>query len=1595
VQIDPSDAASLVVFDATTGHVDQGIVAYLDRRRKILTDAAVPVPITVTEDVFREAEESLAPPIPLAFPEPLQTECLQEISDLKGSLASAPATSAREANIQIQSLFVRFFAVLLHGYRSATFFPGVPPQYSAALSSDVYIDGKARALAALASASKGKSSSDFARSFITTLCETQMMSRLLQRHTSVYLRPFHSLTSMLSTSPSLAETKKWAAPTSNMAHTLVVPPPGYPLLKPWQVQPESGTRLFPPTAEALPPPLKQKRGKKDPKPNEIEMARRWTSGEVADALAMDQWEHQELELLVAAHQRGEAGPKGDDVGGSCESSNASAMSETAAILSAASEAAGANSNPVIRRRAPTAKTVRRAFSRAKKEASTRWWRANSEAGDEDLGNEVIYEKVHKWLMGCITTGALPLPVSPSGGSTSSIVTNVNGIPWFADDDGLINLFRSSAYVRNSFVYALQTQILLSAGLSAPLSGASTTSTLQLQPLLQLGVTSHTVETPWHQHYAPQQSKGPSGSNTARTLLNQYLPAVRFQRLAAMCASLLAVCQETKDFETASALLQVSFFFFTEPQREAASAFAPVQAALASRREKPAGVGGAWNSSRQYLYQDLSGEPIWKLQAFWEAYIFSALAVELQQLKLLHLQAQKRATEGQSTPLEGDKDSIALSQTASGTTYIFNLVSTIMSPMLQLGFPASELQGFISRISKKFRVPVGEERTAMSLIESLVTVEASAGIQKQLNYYATFARGDSFLTASAMTAGAGQAATAGTRERVSGSTPAPPLSPAFSPGNITASHVPPIIAVSTSPVATPGATQPVAPPPVPASAPASAPAVTPSPIPAAVPAQLPTSAAVHASPDSSTVDEGPSVKATDTSPPVISGPTTTVPPVASVIVLEEKSAGANVESGASTRKPSITNGNTTSAGSAETPIHSTEGVADVPHHLWSNLAPKEAEAAARQLAALRRFPVVDPTTTITRMKSTKGLEIPKGDVALSSVMADSLIPAGGLAAEVAKVPVAASAPAPAPPAPAPTAAIKNAGSKMPIVKKFGSMGLSVFASTFAAALPGSQKPEAAAVVQPPSMDTIVASDDEGLLDTALHALTSHARSAGSSGTSKGLAMSCLAFRGHAPGAAITSMSHDPEDHRVVTGGIDGRVTLWDMTTRDYVHTYDDHSAAVTSVKICGDVVVSASQDGTVRVSSFARLAYGLHAPTASGAGAPGFDDEETDEDSAEASKESPEVPAGAAPAAAVVDSKDHSTPSPFNFPLPTLQPAPSRGQHKFMSAIKLTGHSGPVSAVDAFERIEEKKTGWFSRKKASTSTVTLPSTTNYVVVTGGTDGTVRTWSLRWKVSKRGKASGAAMQLSSHTNLHKAGTIVEQVKLSADGRLCVSVGRDGRVGVVDIATSKTWIMTMPTPTRSLFGRTTAPAPIDPLAVPTGLPLVACNIDVHARPVTVTTCGTDGTTRVWDLKTGAIIVAFACGSPVWCFGTVPAHGGGSPSFNADGTQLFPAAPLGDKYLVTGHEDGIVRKWDSRSPLKPMAEWHGHPGAVTSLSTLGDKVVTGSVDGMVRLWDASSGLSIRCDGHTGNVISNTMSYDYMLSAAWDGTLRCWFPAT
>lgn len=1572
---------------------------------------------------------------------------------------------------------------------------------------------------------------------------------------------------------------------------------------------QGGSAVVDPKAAAAAAGAGKKKGKKD-KRDEGELARKWGCATVSIALALDAPARAELETLVASSAGGHNGGAGDDVGaasdaceeavlsgaaplpasmaaggvagpqaglssymgriraaGAAEDAAASRGSasarkgllESLGVVSPASASSGADSAV---NRGPNARKRFGFLGRSTKGAKE----DGSGDGEGGAGTPVPptspvlaaanpVDRVTAWLQSAL------LPASPSSASAaaSDPKTAVNSVPWAPEDDVVLQALAASHAARAAFVALLQAQLLLAAGLAQPLTSATQSELVTLQPGLGGGASPALVASPPHTgsllvqpratHAAaapesPHQlasalslasasAAGPqppfrglaSPTDAARllALTRLVLPQHRFQRLAGMSVALLRECAEPKaapgDASVAAALLQASIH-----------------------------VACTGSGPQRTLFSELAAAraPGVALPRVWQAYVSGALACDRLQSALLssgaaaaaHPSSQALCAVTQFAAVAG-LASAPLPTSPPLATYAAHLLASIAPLALACGVAADEVAALFESVCTDSAVPDSDRDGLVGFLEELVDAVEAAGPSCGL----PAASADFGPWAGA---GAGKASTAalpvpaapsaGSAARATSA----PAAPAGGAGSGAASGKPPAGPAST-----------------PVSAPAPAPAPASAPVPSAVPPPQPPAAAAAPAPTAAAPAPAPATAAELAPAPPAPDAPPSLAPVAEASPEQQHAPDAHLQ-----------------------PFTGP--------HPWAALSLSRAavEARAGELVAQRRDPPQPDASLLTVLANArKGPAKLKSMASSSSSSSASASPAGSADGAGAATPgtvgattstaslatlqpmptaggsiqtasslaplgapsgsSAAWAPASESESASATATAKKRG-KVSIVRKFGTTGgLSVTSSTFSAAMSpeamsamvdaARQQAEAAARYgggsgsgsganaseqqqalspqqQQPSAGgaggggggttwTTVDVGDMGLLDAVLHTLSSshaavaaHAaaqvRAGGSGGSGPGsvvpevgavtaVQMSAIAFRGHAPGAAITSLSHDPRDGRAVTGGNDGRLALWDMRSRTWRHTYDDHTAAVTSVRLCGDVVLSASQDGIVRVSAFTRgpLAAILAdsdaaeaaaraekfaakaakaaaraaartgaaaAPSATSSGssssdAPGgkpprFPDEaggsdvEGEDRSDDEGEGDPDVSgdrpgAGGRGSMAATASPSASGSAPFGLSFPgadllsrttgslasmTLGLGGPSGSSsgsggRFASVLKLKGHSGPVTAVDAWERPHEPSKDWLGRvKEVDASNPTLPWSSSYIVATGGSDGAVRTWGLKWRLDGKGRVGGEAVPIATFASLHKgAGAVVEQVKMSADGRMVVSAGRDGRVGVIDVPTGKSWTMTLPpsaSAARGGFfsrGRAEEPWPTDP-SVPTGLPLVTCSVDVYRRPITITTAGVDGAARVWDLRSGSVSVAFPSGSPVWCFGHVPGHGAGAAQLSADGELLAGPAPIGDQFLVTGHEDGVVRKWDSRRPGVPLAVLLGHTGAVTSLATDGsDKVVTGSADGTVRLWDAYSGLSVSCEGHGGPVSGVAMGEDYMLSACWDGSVRSFFPAT
>src|SRR5262249_19041538 len=89
-----------------------------------------------------------------------------------------------------------------------------------------------------------------------------------------------------------------------------------------------------------------------------------------------------------------------------------------------------------------------------------------------------------------------------------------------------------------------------------------------------------------------------------------------------------------------------------------------------------------------------------------------------------------------------------------------------------------------------------------------------------------------------------------------------------------------------------------------------------------------------------------------------------------------------------------------------------------------------------------------------------------------------------------------------------------------------------------------------------------------------------------------------------------------------------------------------------------------------------------------------------------------------------------------------------------------------------------------------------------------------------------------------------------------------------------------------------------------------------------------------------------------------TLKGHTGGvrSASFSGDGTRV-----------VTGSSDGTAKVWDAKTGALVFT-LKGHTDGVTSASFSGDgtRLVTGSEDGTAKVWDAKTGaLVLTLKGH------------------------------
>jgi len=150
-----------------------------------------------------------------------------------------------------------------------------------------------------------------------------------------------------------------------------------------------------------------------------------------------------------------------------------------------------------------------------------------------------------------------------------------------------------------------------------------------------------------------------------------------------------------------------------------------------------------------------------------------------------------------------------------------------------------------------------------------------------------------------------------------------------------------------------------------------------------------------------------------------------------------------------------------------------------------------------------------------------------------------------------------------------------------------------------------------------------------------------------------------------------------------------------------------------------------------------------------------------------------------------------------------------------------------------------------------------------------------------------------------------------------------------------------------------------------------------------------GGDSPPAIYRLDTGELVRSIAQPNVMtkrgWAKGEVAYHAKGDfavtaigntittwdPSFESDGRTIvgkFDAARsaitsivvLGDDAVITGHLDGVIRRWDLKQAACGRGTFKGHTKAVTQLALDASKrLLSASVDCTLRVWDLMAGTS------------------------------------
>ena len=504
-----------------------------------------------------------------------------------------------------------------------------------------------------------------------------------------------------------------------------------------------------------------------------------------------------------------------------------------------------------------------------------------------------------------------------------------------------------------------------------------------------------------------------------------------------------------------------------------------------------------------------------------------------------------------------------------------------------------------------------------------------------------------------------------------------------------------------------------------------------------------------------------------------------------------------------------------------------------------------------------------------------------------------------------------------------------------------------------------------------------------------------------------------------------------DGTLASGGEDGTVRLWDLTTRKPLGgpLRGSSRGPVLSVAFSpdGKTLASGGQDGTVRLWELA---------SGKPLGKPLTGSSSSDSILSVAfSRDGKTLASGGVDGS--VRLWDVATRDRLGRPLPTGSLSGSVQSIAFSRDGKALASGGDDGTVRLWDLTTRKPLARPLRGSSRGAVHSVAfSRDGKTLASGGEDGTVRLWDLETR-----KPLGTPLRGSS------TGSVLT-VALSRDGKTLASGGEDGTVRLWDLTTRQKLGILTGSSSGSVYsaafsrdGTTLASGGDDGTVrlwdlttrVPLGKPLTG-NISASVNSVafspdgkTLASGGEDRTVRLWDLATRQKLGILTSSSSASVFSVAFSPDGqtlasgydngtvrlwdlttrkplGRPLRGSNHGSVFSVAFSSDgKTLATGGVDGTVRLWDlaTRKPLgKPLTGNSSATVHSVAFSPDGQTLASGNDNGTVRLWDLTTrkplGRPLRGSTH-GSVFSVAFSSDgkTLASGGVDGTVRLWHPAT